>query len=161
MLVPQSPQHCKTSVECYCQISVPAMVLHEISDVCHVAHMLQEAAMRAGHVGAHFVDEVMTRWRCLAFTLRATALLSRLLAGRSVLNAENDVKELDERALGVAATTQLSVFLSICAVIKQDAVWEAGLCHVFATSEKRADAVVEDVRIAILIHLLQDRTEFV
>lgn len=117
--------------------------------------------MRAGHVGAHFVDEVMTRWRCLTLTLRATALLSGLLAGRSVLNAENDVKELDERALGVAASTQLSVCLSICAVVKQDAVRETCLCHVFATSEERADAVVEDVRIAVLIHLLQDRAELV
>lgn len=118
MLVPQSPQHGKASVERYGEVSVPAMVLHEVSDVCHVAHMLQEAAMRAGHISAHFVDEVVTRWRSLTFTLRATALLSRLLTGRPVLNAEDDVKELDERALGVAATTQLSVFLSICAVVK-------------------------------------------
>lgn len=118
MLVPQCPQHSEASVERYGEVSVPAMVLHEISDVCHGAHMFQEAAMRAGHISAHFVDEVVARWRGLTFTLGATALLSRLLAGRPVLNAKDDVKELDERALGVAATAQLSIFLSICAVVK-------------------------------------------
>ena len=113
--------------------------------------------MRARHISAHFVDEVVTRWWWLAFAFRATALLSRLLAGGPVLDAENDVEELDERALRVAATTQLSVLLLVCAVVKQDAVWKASLCHVLSSSEEWANAVVEDVWVAILIHLLQNR----
>ena len=73
-------------------------------------------------------------------------------ARRPVCDAQNDIKELDEAALGVRAAAVLLELFASRAILINDTVWEASFGHVFRSSKEGADAVVKDVRVAMLIH---------
>ena len=81
--------------------------------------------MGTWHVGAHVLDEVVAgSLLCCGWSLGCGD------AGGTVSNAEDDVKELDERALGVAAAAVLAVGFCAAAVFVDDAVGESGVGHV-------------------------------
>ena len=69
-----------------------------------------------------------------------------------MLDSEHDIKELDQRTLGIASTTVLSPLALSCTFIVENTIWQASYHHVFAAGEKRSDAVVENFWIAFLIH---------
>ena len=73
--------------------------------------------MRTRHVGAHVVDEAISGLGISrALTVFATC------TGWSVFHSEDDVEELDEGALGVAASSVLPV-LGIVTIVVQQPVW--------------------------------------
>ena len=76
-------------------------------------------------------------------------------------DAEDDVEELDEGTLRVGAAAVLAVFFCAGAVFVDDAVWEACVGHVLRSGEKGADAVVEDVWVAVLVHPIEECAELV
>ena len=45
--------------------------------------------------------------------------------------------------------------------VEENASWQTSVGHVLATGEERTDAVVEDVRVAILVHLSEDTAEII
>lgn len=114
--------------------------------------------MRPRHIGTHFVDEAMVRWSrgwAFSFAIRR-AVRGFLRACRAVLDTQDYVEELDQGGLSVATTAVLNVGVIIAsACIELDAIGQSSICHILAASQERPDAVVEDVRIAVLIHSLE------
>lgn len=80
------------------------------------------------HVGAHVVDEAISG---LGVSRALTVFATR--TGWSVFHSEDNVEELDEGALGVAASAILSV-LGIVAIVVQQPVWQSSITHVFTSS---------------------------
>ena len=152
VFVAQGAEHGQAGVEGDAQRAVPTVGFDVFADVGDVGDVFEEAPVRAGHVGAHVVDEVLAGWRRGSFDFAFGAAVGVLLACRAMLDAENDVEELDEGALCVAAAAVLTIGFVTAAVFVDDAVWKTSFGHVFATSQERSDAVVEDVRVAILVH---------
>src|SRR5438105_269903 len=115
--------------------------------------------MRSGHVTPHLHDEVVLgRWRTPG-TLGLGGVA--LFTCRTVSDAENNVKELDEAALRVAAAGILPIRLGSRAILVDDAVRQSSLGHILASGKKGADAVVEDGGIATLVHALQKSSEVI
>ena len=100
--------------------------------------------MRAWHVGAHFVEEVGRGGRSALW---------------AVVDAEDQVAELDEGGLGGGAAGVLDVGVGRPAGVEDDAAREAGVGHVLAAGEEGADAVVEDVRVAAVVHAIEEGAE--
>ena len=100
----------------------------------------------------------MPRRRRRASTSRVTR---RLLAGRSVLDAQHNVKELEERALGVAAAAVLPERVVRAPRVVAHTVRQPRVGHVLATGQEWSNAMVKGVRIAILVHALQQGAELV
>lgn len=112
----------------------------ELADAAHAGHLHEEAPMRAGHVLADLLVEAR----------------ARLPAVSRVLDAEDDVKELDQGALPVAAAGELAPIAgTVAALVVEDAPGQAGGGHVAAAREKGPDAVVEDHGVAFLVHALE------
>ena len=114
-----------------------AAAFDELPDVGYLAHGVEEARVRSRHVASHVLDEVVLRCGA-ASTNTSTLGVGRrrcicFLAGGAVLDAENDVEELDEAALGVARPAVLDVLGRSRAVVPHDAVGQAGLGHVLAS----------------------------
>ena len=69
--------------------------------------------MRTGHVGAHFMDEIVagrfSSWT-FSFAFR-TAVGGFLRAGGTVFDAKDDVEKLNQRGLSIATTAILTVRL--------------------------------------------------
>ena len=144
VFVAQGAQHGEAGVVGDAEAAVGPVGRDVGADVGYVADGFEEASVRAGHVGPHVLDEVVVRAAGLGGAFGD--------AGGPVGHAEDDVEELDEGALRVAAAAVLSVGLSAGAIFVDNAVGEAGVGHVFAAGEEGPDAVVEDVRVAILVH---------
>lgn len=164
MLIPQTPQHSQAGIECNAQGAVGFVAFDVVADICHVGDVAEEPAMRARHVAAHIVDEIVTWGWSLPFLLAialGSAAVRTTLACGAMLDTKYNIEELDEATLGVARPTELSVRLLACAVIEHNAIGEACIGHVLPTGEERPDAVVEDVRITILVHSLEKGAEFV
>ena len=109
--------------------------------------------MWARHVRTHVHDEVLSRGKrlTLGLGLRAIRLLRGFARG-SVFNAEDNIEKLNQGRLGIGATAILAVCFGAAAVLIDDSVGETGFCHVLAPGKEGPDAVVEDVRVAALIH---------
>ena len=91
----------------------------EGADVGDGAHVLEEAGVGAGHVCAHVVDEV-----CRGSLLDGCDwCVGGFAAGGTVLDSEDQVEELDDGGLGVAAAAVLPVSVVFAAGVEDDAVW--------------------------------------
>ena len=67
-----------------------------------------------------------------------------------MLDAEDYIEELDERALRVAAAAILFELRRAGADVKHDPSWQSSVAHILASGQKRADLVIEHMRIAVL-----------
>ena len=67
MLVAQGAQHSETGIKGDTQRAVALVALDVLADVRDVGDVFEKSPVRAGHVRAHFVDEVVARWRGLTF----------------------------------------------------------------------------------------------
>ena len=95
VLVTQRAQHGEAGIICDAKGAIREVRSHVVSDVRHRAYVFQEAAMRSGHIGAHVLDEALLgSGRALALALGAAAV-GFDLAGGAVLDAKDDVEELD------------------------------------------------------------------
>ena len=162
VLVAQRAEHRQAGVVGDAEGAVGAVRFDVLADVGDVGDVLQETAMRAGHVGAHVLDEVVARRGSAAFRLAfGTVVALSLLARGTMFDAEDDVEELDEGALRVAASAVLFVFLLAASVLVYHAVRQSGIGHILASGKEWSDAVVEDVGVAILVHSCEERADLV
>lgn len=150
VLVPECAQHGQAGVVGEAEIRVVGVLLDVFADVGHMVDVLQELGMGAGHVLAHFLDEAVSRDPASAF--RRVALL---LARGTVLDSEGNVVKLKQAALRIASSGVLAIRRVGRAVVVKNTLWQSGVGHVLASSEKRPDAVEEDVGVASLVDSLQ------
>ena len=134
------------------------MLFNKSANVGDFVDFAEEASMRAWHVLAHLVNEAV--WRCF---LGRVSFVALLLSRRPMFDAKNDVEELNGAALGVAAAGELHIALLVdrATVVEDYTVWQACVLHVLATSEVGTNAVVKDVRVAIVVHLCEKHTQLV
>lgn len=158
VLIAQCGEHCQAGVEGDSQSRVVRMFFDESADVGDLPDFAEESGVRSGHVFAHLVDEA--GWRGFLGRVRLVAFF---LSGRTMLDVEDQIEELDDAALSIAAARELYVSLLVdwTAVVKDYAVGQACICHVLAASKVRADAVVEDMRIAVVVHLSEKGAQLV
>ena len=178
VLVAQGAEHGEGGVVGDCEGDVGAVGLHEGTDVYDGGEVGEEASVRAGHVVAHLVDEVVGggwcvfvgrrvaveggwRSRQMKFAVMMGVGMGRLDAGGPMLNPENDVEKLDQGGLRIATATVLDVWIASTASVEDHAVGKAGICHVLAPGKKRPDAMVEDMRVIILVHALENCAKLV
>lgn len=120
----------------------------ERADVCYGAYVLEETSVGTRHIRAHVVDEVCRR----PLLDCCCGCVMRFAASGTMLDSKDQVEELDDGRLSVAATTVLNVGVVLAVCVEHDAVGEAGFVHVLAAGKERANAVVEDVGVAVLVH---------
>lgn len=120
MLVAEGTEHGEAGIVGDPQRRLPRVRVDKVLDVRDEGDVLEEATVRAGHVAPHLLDKVMSR-RGSVFPLRLGTRV-RFLAGGTVLDAEDNVEELDEATLGVATAAVLPVLLSTGSVFVEDAV---------------------------------------
>ncbi|KUI56631.1 hypothetical protein VP1G_10829 [Cytospora mali] len=166
VLVAQCAQHGKAGIVRDAQLLVPrAGGFDELADVGRGGDVVEEPGVRAWHVLPHLLDEVVSRRRgspAVALGLGRGRGRIRLFACGPVLDAQDDVEELDDGALGVATAAVLAVLPAAGIVdFVKDAVGQARLGHVLAPCQERPDAVVEDGRVAVLVHALQQRAQVI
>lgn len=79
----------------------------KFADAAHAGYVCEETSVRTGHV---VLDDVV---------VAPLAFYGRVVTAGDVLNAENNVEELDEGALAVAAATEMAPFsLAVTFVVK-------------------------------------------
>lgn len=81
-----------------------------------------------------------------------------------VCDSKEDIESLNQRALGIAAATQLHPAprtFSIITGIVINTTRQPSMCHILATGEERPELVVEDSRIIVGVHFPQDDSEVV
>ncbi|KAI6760453.1 hypothetical protein HG530_009313 [Fusarium avenaceum] len=83
----------------------------EFADAAHAGYVGEEAAVGAGHVVFHDVVVAL-----LAFH-------GGVVTAGDVLDAENDVKELHEGALAVAAAAEMAPFSLAVTFVIEHTVW--------------------------------------
>lgn len=159
VLVAEGAQHGEAGVVGGGERAVAPVGSDEFADVGDGFHVFEETAVWAGHVLAHVLDEAVGRGGDGA-AVRVGGVGSSF-AGRPVFYAEDDVEELDDGALGVAAAAELYVGLLAGAIVEHDTVGETSITHVLASGEEGSDTVVEDVWIAALVHALEKSAELV
>lgn len=159
-----------------------------VFDVCDGGEVLEEAAVRAGHVGAHVLGKVLALivfpqyiiyiYICQKKDMREgdtnldKVILRRrrrplqLLRTRilplprlAMLHTQNDIKRLNQRALRITAPRELLPAPVPRAVLVADAPWEPRLLHILAAGQERADLEVEDVWVAALVHAVEQLAE--
>ena len=119
--------------------------------------------MRTWHIRSHFEDEVVGRWR----SSWLCGLGSTCEGGRccctcgTVRYTEDNVEELYEGRLCIRSATILTVWFRTTSVLVDHTVWKTSVCHVFGTSQERSDAMVENVRIAVLVHSVQKTAKLI
>lgn len=69
-----------------------------------------------------------------------------------MLNTEEDVERLDQRALCIAPAAVLVPFADSVTTIIEYTVWQSRGGHILASREERADLVEEDGRGTFLVH---------
>lgn len=167
MLVAEGAEHGEAGVEGGGEGAVGGPGLDEVADVGHGGDVLEEAGVRAGHVAAHVEDEVVRRcWWCGGFGSGSKRVFGfvrgALRTGGAVLDAEDEIEELDDGALCVATAGVLDIFLGLSsAIVEDNAVGKASISHVLATREEGANAVIEDVWIAVVVHPLEEGAQLV
>jgi hypothetical protein len=78
-----------------------------------------------------------------------------------MLNAEDDVKELDNGALCVASTAELDVGLLTRAIVENNTIGKSRIFHVLAAGEERSNSMVEHMRVTALVHAFEKRAYLV
>ncbi|KAH6605574.1 hypothetical protein Trco_004727 [Trichoderma cornu-damae] len=156
VLVSERAQHGQAGVVGEAELGIAGVLLDVLADVGHAGHILQELRVGAGHIHSHLLDEVVLRLRAATPADRLRRGVAHFFARGTVLDAQGDVKELNQAALGVAPSAVLPIRVAARAVVVDDAEWQAGFGHVLAPGEERPDAVVEDDGITALVHPLQD-----
>lgn len=164
VLVAHAAQDGEAGVVCGAERGVHAVLQDVVADVGDAGDVFEEAPMWARHIRAHLQDEVVSFSRggraavaIVRWWLGELGLLAVLpLTGGPVLDVQDYVEELDQGALGVGAAAVVVPGLRAGSVVVDDAIGQTGVAHVPAAGEKRADAVVEDVRVAVLVHALED-----
>ena len=79
----------------------------------------------------------------------------------SMLDAEDDVEELDQGTLAVAAASELTPLATTVAFVVKDAPGQACCGHIFAAGKVGADVVIENPGVALLVHAVEKRSELV
>lgn len=73
-----------------------------------------------------------------------------------MLNTKNNVKELDERALGVTPTTVLSPLSLPIALIIEHSIRKARQDHILTSRQEGSDLIIKDLGRTMLIHPIQN-----
>ena len=71
-----------------------------------------------------------------------------------MLDTQDDVKKLNQGRLSIATATVLAVGVETTPCVEEDAIGKPSLSHVLASRQKGSNAVVENVRVTIFVHLL-------
>lgn len=85
------------------------------------------------------------------------ALLALAAVG-VVVHAQDDVEELQQRALPVASAAELPPLASALAFVVKDASRQPGVFHSLESGEEWTDAVVEDHGLALLVQPFEENT---
>lgn len=84
-----------------------------------------------------------------------------MLAGGAMLNPQDDVKGLNQRALCVATTGVFVIGLVSVSILVQDAIWKTRLLHISGSCKEGTDSEVENIWITLLIHPSKQLTKVV
>ena len=110
------------------------MLLNELADVGDACDMFEESSMRARHVRAHLVDKVVTsRRRLRLLMILLIAIIALFLACGPMFDAEDEIEELYQGALSIAAAPVLTIGFRTTPIFENHAVRQSGFGHVFAS----------------------------
>jgi hypothetical protein len=130
MLVTECSQHGQACIISDHKCAIVSATVHVLTNVSHALDVFKEAPMGTRHVFAHFQEKSMGRG-----LLRVTfggGFIRRLLARWAMFNSKDNVEELNDGALSIAAASELDIWLLSCAVIKHDSIGQSGICHVLS-----------------------------
>lgn len=77
-----------------------------------------------------------------------------------MLNTKEDIEELYQRTLCIAASRVLMPLPVSISFVKEQAFWQAGFRHVFRSGKKGSYLLVEHHRLALFVHAFQEMTNF-
>ena len=121
--------------------------------------------MPAWHVIPHLLSTIQhgRNFPIIETNLYETTCLGRLRTrGTSglVVDAEDNVEELNQGALSITSTTVLLPLALTIAFVVEDTSWQTGCSHAFAAGQEWPDFVIEDLGIAVLSHSAEKGTKF-